>query len=98
MCPLLSTDDLIGHAHRGEAVRDQDGDAFAGELAEVLENLRLRLRIHGRGRFIEHQDVGAAAHEGARQRDLLPLPAGEFAPVLEPFAELRAGNPPAAYR
>ena len=31
----------------------------------------------------------SVAHEGARQRDLLPLAAGQFAAVLEPLAELR---------
>src|SRR5437879_529905 len=82
--------DLIGHAHRGEAVRDEDGDALARELAEVLEHLGLRLRIHGGGRLIEHEDIRAGAHEGARQGDLLPLAAGELAPVAEPLAELGA--------
>src|SRR6184192_3527934 len=82
--------DLIGHAHRGEAVRDEDGDALARELAEVLEHLGLRLRIHGGGRLIEHEDIRAGAHEGARQGDLLPLAAGELAAVAEPLAELGA--------
>src|SRR5207237_6303675 len=80
--------DLIGHAHRGEAVRDEDGDALARELAEVLEHLGLRLRIHGGGRLIEHEDIRAGAHEGARQGDLLPLAAGELAALAEPLAEL----------
>src|SRR5271156_758296 len=37
--PLVQHQDLIGHAHRREAMRDDDGDAVAGELAEVLEHL-----------------------------------------------------------
>src|SRR5215469_6873075 len=56
----------------------------------MLEHLGLRLRVHGGGRLIEHEDIGASAHEGARQRDLLPLAAGELAAITEPFAELRA--------
>src|SRR5262249_40217511 len=81
--------DLIRHAHRREAVRDENGDALARELAEVLEHLGLRLRIHRRGWLIEHQDIRTGAHEGTRQRDLLPLTARELAAIAEPLAELR---------
>src|SRR6202050_821542 len=70
-------------------MRDEDRDAIARQLPEMLEYFRLGLRIHGSGRLIEHEDVGTAAHEGARQRDLLPLPAGQLAAVAEPLAELR---------
>ena len=86
-------DDLVGHAHGREAVRDQDRDPVARELAEVLEHLGLGARVHRRGRLVEHQDVGIGAHERARQRDLLPLPARQLAAVLEPLAELRVRSP-----
>ena len=86
---VLDDDDLVGHAHGGEAVRDQDGDAVGGQFAEVLEDRRFRLGVHRGGGLVQHQDVGARAHEGAGQRDLLPLSAGEFAAVAEPFAQLR---------
>src|SRR6185437_3928660 len=85
---VLDHDDLVGHAHGGEAVRDQDGDAATGEFAEVFEDGGFGLRIHRSGGFVQHQDVGARAHEGTGQGDLLPLAAGEFAAVVEPLAEL----------
>ena len=56
-------------------MRDQNDDALVGKLAEVLEHLRLRLCVHGSGRLVQHQDVRAAAHEGTRECDLLPLSA-----------------------
>src|SRR6185437_9642315 len=80
---------LIGHAHRRKAVRDQDGDALARELAEMLEDLGLRLRVDRRGGLVQHQHVRTRAHEGARQRHLLPLATGKLAALLEPLAELR---------
>src|ERR1700689_1187078 len=85
--------DLIGHAYRGKAVRYQDGDAIARQRAEMFEYLRLGARIHGRGRLIEYQNICVSSHERARQRDLLPLAAGPFLAVLEPFAELRLVAP-----
>src|SRR5215831_21389915 len=77
--------DLVRHAHRGEAVRDENGDAIAGELPEMLEYLGLRLCVHGGRGLIEHQDIGPGTHEGTRQRDLLPLATGELAAIAEPF-------------
>jgi hypothetical protein len=87
--PAIEHHDLVRHAHRGEAVRDENRDAIAGELAEMLEHLGLRLCVHRGRRLIEHEDIGPGAHESARQRDLLPLTAGELAAIAEPFAELR---------
>ena len=68
------------------------------QVAEVLEDLHLGRGIHRRGRLVEHQDVGVLAHERARERDLLPLPARELAAVLEPLAELRVVAAAAAPR
>ena len=56
---VLDHDDLVGHAHGGEAVRDQDRDAAAGEFAEVFEDGGFGLRVHRGGGFVQHQDVGA---------------------------------------
>src|SRR5690606_9121648 len=39
-------------------------------------------------RLVEDQHVGARAHEGAREGDLLPLPAGQLAALFEQAAEL----------
>ena len=49
----------------------------------------LRFGVERGGRLVEDQDVGFLAHEGAAERDLLPLTAGELDAVLEPAAELR---------
>ena len=87
---FLQHHDLIRHAHRGEAVRDDDGDAVARQFPKMLEHLGFRGGIDGGGGLVEHQNVRFAAHEGARQGDLLPLAAGQFATVLEPLAELGA--------
>src|ERR1700691_203439 len=81
--------DLIGHAYRGKTVRYQNGDAIARQRTKMFENLRLGTRVHGRGRLIEHQNIRVSSHERARQRDLLPLAAGQFLAVLDPFAQLR---------
>src|SRR4029077_5452579 len=59
----------------------------------MLEHLCLRLCIHRGGRLIKHENIRAGAHEGARQGDLLPLTAREFAAVAEPLAKLRVVAP-----
>ena len=61
----------------------------ARERAEALEDGVLGLGVERGGRLVEDEDVGLLAHEGARERDLLPLAAGELDAVLEPAAELR---------
>ncbi len=47
-----------------------------GELLEALEHLEFRARIERRGRLVEDQHL-RVAHVGARDRDLLPLAAGQ---------------------
>src|SRR5580658_10153627 len=80
--------DLVSHAHRREAMRNQDRDALARQRTEVLEDFRLGPCVHrGRG-LIEHEDVSLGAHESTRQRDFLPLTARQLLAVLEPLAEL----------
>ncbi len=59
MRPSSITDDAIGHAHRGEAVADQDGDPPGGQLAEALEDLVLGLGVEGRGRLVEHEHLAS---------------------------------------
>ncbi len=58
-------DDLIGRAHRRKPVRDQDRHLVVAFRPEQLEDCRLGRRIHGRGRFVEDEDVRIAAHERA---------------------------------
>ena len=68
----------------------------AASVAEALEHGVLRLGVERRGRLVEHQDVRLLAHERARQRDLLPLPARQLDAVVEPAAELASRGPPAS--
>src|SRR5437016_13207553 len=72
--PAVEHGDLVGYAYRGETVRNQHRDALARELAEMLEHFGFRPRVHLCRRFVQHQNVRPRAHEGTRQRDLLPLP------------------------
>ena len=60
IAPLVEHDDLVGHAHRREPVRDHDRDLVVGQLAEALEDLHLGLGVHRCGRLVEHEDVGVA--------------------------------------
>ncbi len=71
----LEHDDAVGHAHGREAVRDDDGRPPLGERPEPLEDRVLGLGVERRGGLVEHEDVGLLAHERARERHLLPLPA-----------------------
>ena len=79
---------LVGHTHGREAVRNDDGNPVARQFAKVLKNFGFRAGIDRRGRLVQHQNIGVAAHERARQSNLLPLAARQFAPVLEPLAKL----------
>ncbi|MNC57359.1 hypothetical protein D3C75_1070160 [compost metagenome] len=55
----------------------------------MLEHRRFRRRVECRGRLVEDQDIGIAAHVGARQRDFLPLPARQLQPTGKPAPQLR---------
>ena len=70
-------------------MRDDDGRPPLRELPEAREDRVLGLGVERRGRLVEHEDVRLLAHERARQRDLLPLPARQLRPVLEPPPERR---------
>src|ERR1700729_1925084 len=69
-------------------MRDQNGDAPERKFPEMLKYVCFGLRIHRSSRLIEHQHIGARAHKRARERNLLPLAAGELAAVTKPFAKL----------
>ena len=60
----------------------------SGELADVLEHVPLGLGVERAGGLVEHQDL-RVAHEGAGERDLLPLADAQLLAVLEPLAEQR---------
>src|SRR6267143_6005825 len=50
---VLQHADTIGVAHRGEAMRDQDGRAMPRRGEQAIENLRFPAHIELRGRLVE---------------------------------------------
>src|SRR5829696_3541433 len=80
--------DAIGGAHAREAVRDQQDRPLRREPAHLLEQRSFRARIERRGRLIEDQEAPAAV-EGPRQRQALPLAAGELVSAVELQPETR---------
>ena len=82
-------DDVVGSAHGREAVRDKDRRETSRNLEEPIEQLDLGAHVEVGGRFVEHQHVGARldGEERARQRDPLPLPAGELDAAREAARE-----------
>lgn len=71
---LLEHHDQVGGADGAQAVGDDD--AGAGERLQVGVDARLRDDVQVTGRFVkeEHDRIG---RQGARERQALPLPAGE---------------------
>ena len=55
---------------------------------DPFEELVLRLGVERGGRLIQQEDA-CVAHEGARQRDFLPLATGEVDSGIEPLSERR---------
>ena len=51
---------------------------------DAVEDLRLAAHVELRGRLVEQHDAGAEPHRAqrARQRDALPLPAGQVGAAL----------------
>ena len=68
---------------------DDNRNTIFGEIAKVREDLSLCPGIYRGGWLIEYQYIGLAAHERARQCDLLPLTTRQLLAILEPRAELR---------
>ncbi len=77
---VLKYHDVIRHAHGRESMRDYESRLTGNQLSETLEEVILGLGIQRSGRLIENYERGIA-HEAARQRNLLPLPAGELHPA-----------------
>ena len=77
---ILKHQDVIRHAHGRESVRDYEGRLTGNQLSEALEEVILGFGIQRSGRLIENHERGIA-HEAARQRNLLPLAAGELHPA-----------------
>jgi len=81
---VLEDADAIGVAHRREAMGDQNRRALPRRGEDAVEDLRFAAHVELRRRFVEEDDAGAEAHaaERARERDALPLAAGEIGAAL----------------
>jgi hypothetical protein len=67
-------------------VRDEDRRPAGAELLEALEHLELGPRVEGGRGLVQDQQL-RVAHVGARDRDLLPLAAGEVHALAEALAD-----------
>ena len=68
-------DDPIGHAHRGESVRNQYRHSTRDELGKAQKDFVLGACVECRGGLVENQDLGVA-NVGAGECDLLPFASG----------------------
>src|SRR5262249_56614885 len=82
----------IAAFEHAEPVGDHEGRAALHEASHRVDDTRLRLDVHGAGRFVEHQ-YGRVLEEGAGARDTLALAARE---THASFPDLRiiAAPPP----
>ena len=81
---VLNDNQLIGIAEGGESVGDHNGGLSTGENAEGVLNQLFGFGIHGRGGFVQNQDLGITEN-GAGDGDSLPLSARK---ILEAKADL----------
>jgi hypothetical protein len=89
----VEDDDEIGHAHRAEAVRHEEGDAAVGGGpirggGVALEQRVLGFGVERGGGLVEHEQQRVIAHEAACQRELLPLTERDLDPAGPRGAEL----------
>ena len=73
--------DLVGAAHGGEAVRDDQHRPVAHQLLDGLLHQPLALGVERAGGLVEDQD-GRVAEQRPRDGHPLPLAAGEARPLL----------------
>ena len=87
MRPAVDHQQLVGLAHRGEAVRDDEGGAAGQRLAQGALHGRLGLGVQVRRGLVEHHDVGRL-EEQPGQGDTLLLAAREpVAPLADDGVE-----------
>ena len=82
---VLDKQDAVRMDDGCEPVRDGDRGAAGAQNGERLLHMPLGFRIERRGRLVEQNDR-CVAHQRARDRDALALPAGELQALL---ADLR---------
>ena len=78
---VIEHEDLVGIDDGRQAVRDDQGGAFARDLLEFGLDDLLGARIQRAGRFVEHEDRGIL-EQRARDRDALLLAAGQLQAAL----------------
>src|SRR5690606_7258198 len=78
---LAQHHDFVGVEHGGKAVGDGDDGLAAGEFAEGVADRLLRLRVEGRGGFVEEED-GSVAEDGPGDGESLLLSAGQGAALV----------------
>ncbi len=74
--PVLQDEDLIRGAHGRDAMRHDDRRSLAHHRGQSREDLLFRVRIHGRERIVQDQDL-RVDRQRARDGGTLLLPAGE---------------------
>src|SRR5579872_3627606 len=79
--PGIEHGDHLGIAHRGKAMRDDDGGAVAHQVGERLAHLRLADGVEVRGRFVEDQHR-RIFEKRTRNGDALALAAGQLHAAL----------------
>ena len=84
-------DQAVHPRDRREPVRDCEHGAAAHQRVELFLDRRFGFGVERGGRFVEHQDRGVF-EDHARERDALPLTAGELHAAL---ADLRVESAPA---
>src|SRR5206468_9404762 len=77
---------------RGRAVTDDDHGTALVEALERADDRGLGLRVHRARRLAQKQDR-TVLEERARQRDALPLAAGELHTALPHFRVVALGQP-----
>ena len=89
--PRIEDDDLVGVVEQQGRRRHDDGGAPGAVRPEPLSDPGLGVRVDGRGRLDEDEDLRVGG-ERAHEDESLPLPAGEAAAALVETALPAAGQ------
>ena len=89
--PVVDDEDLVGVAHGGQAVGDDDDGAPGRQAGQGGVDVALGGRVGLGGGLVQDQDRGVL-EVGARQGDALALPAGEEPALLPQDGVVAAGQ------
>ena len=73
---VIQYENLVGKPDRGRSLRDNDNCRLPRKLSERVPERRIRREIQSRRAVVQNQDF-RLSHQCARDREPLPLPAGE---------------------